>query len=85
MNSDWIFKHLVILAVLPADGDVKAKSKSRASGVDSTAELKTQVVDSVTWQGGLDFDIKNETTCPWASTTTFRRWSTALGTACLAL
>lgn len=59
-SGDWIFKPQIDLSVIPAAGDVKAKSKSRVPGVGSTAELETQVVDSFTWQGGLGFDMKSD-------------------------
>lgn len=59
-SGGWVFKPQVDLSVIPAAGDVKAKSKSRVPGVGSTAELETQVVDTFTWQGGLGFDMKSD-------------------------
>lgn len=59
-SKGWIFKPQVDLAIIPAAGDVKTKSKSRIPGVGSTAELETQVVDYMTYQGGIGFDVQND-------------------------
>lgn len=69
MSNGWALKPQVGLAVIPAAGDVKAKSKSRVPGVGSTAELETQVVDNFTWQGGLGFGIENDNLSFGLSTT----------------
>ena len=45
------------LGVIPAAGDVKAKSKARIPGVDSQAEMKMQVLDYATFDGGLGFEL----------------------------
>lgn len=59
-GKGWIFKPQVDLAIIPAAGDVKTKSKSRIPGVGSKAELETQVVDYMTYQGGIGFDVQND-------------------------
>jgi hypothetical protein len=56
-ESGWQFKPQLDLGVIPAAGDVKAKSKARVPGVDSQAEMKMQVVDYATFDGGLGFEL----------------------------
>lgn len=56
-ESGWQFKPQLDLGVIPAAGDVKAKSKARIPGVDSQAEMKMQVVDYATFDGGLGFEL----------------------------
>ena len=56
-ESGWQFKPQLDLGVIPAAGDVKAKSKARIPGVDSQAEMKMQVVDYATFDGGLGFGL----------------------------
>ncbi len=59
-GNGWQFKPQVDFTVIPAAGDVKAKSKVRVPGVDASAELKTQVVDYMTYQGGVGFDVQKD-------------------------
>ena len=56
-ESGWQFKPQLDLGVIPAAGDVKARSKARVPGVDSQAEMKMQVVDYATFDGGLGFEL----------------------------
>ena len=56
-DSGWLFKPQVDLSVIPAAGDVKAKSRARIPGVAGDAEMKMQVVDYVTFDGGLGFEV----------------------------
>ena len=56
-ESGWQFKPQLDLGVIQAAGDVKAKSKARVPGVDSQAEMKMQVVDYATFDGGLGFEL----------------------------
>ncbi len=57
VESSCQFKPQLDLAIIPATGDVKIKSKVRVSGVDSQAEMKMQVVDYATFDGGLGFEL----------------------------
>jgi hypothetical protein len=60
VGKGWTFRPLLDASIIPAAGDVKTKSKSRIPGVGTSAELETQVVDYMTWQGGAGFDIKSD-------------------------
>ena len=55
--NGWTFKPQLDLGVIPATGDVKARSKVRIPGVDSSAEMKMQVVDYLTFDGGAGFEL----------------------------
>ena len=59
--SGWNMKPLLDLAVVPAAGDIKAKQNVRFTGTDYKAELKTQVMDYITYQGilGVEFGSQN--------------------------
>ncbi|MEG2173121.1 MAG: autotransporter outer membrane beta-barrel domain-containing protein, partial [Desulfovibrionaceae bacterium] len=59
-ESGWIFRPQLDLQVIPAAGDTKAKSKVRVPGVDASAELKTRVMDDITYGGGIGFDVKKD-------------------------
>lgn len=59
-SNGWKFKPQVDLAVVPAAGDVKAKSKVKIPGMGTTADLSTQVVDYVTFDGGLGFEVQKD-------------------------
>ena len=56
-ESGWQIKPQLDLGVIPAAGDVKSRSKARVPGVDSQAEMKMQVVDYATFDGGLGFEL----------------------------
>jgi outer membrane autotransporter protein len=56
----WMFKPHLDVAVIPATGDLRTKSRSRIPGVGSAASLETQVVDYLTWQGGAGFELKSD-------------------------
>ncbi|ATD80530.1 MULTISPECIES: autotransporter domain-containing protein [Desulfovibrio] len=56
-ESGWQIKPQLDLGVIPAAGDVKARSKARIPGVDSQAEMKMQVLDYATFDGGLGFEL----------------------------
>ena len=55
--NGWTFKPQLDLGVIPATGDVKARSKVRIPGVDGSAEMKMQVVDYLTFDGGAGFEL----------------------------
>ncbi|MEG1456283.1 MAG: hypothetical protein RSC66_12020, partial [Comamonas sp.] len=46
--------------VVPAAGDVKAKSKVRVPGIDASADIKTRVMDDITYGGGVGLDVKKD-------------------------
>lgn len=56
-GKGWRFKPSLDLAVIPAAGDMKARSEIRFTGVSGTAGLDTQVMDYVSYMGqaGLEF------------------------------
>ena len=55
--NGWTFKPQLDLGIIPATGDVKARSKVRIPGVDGSAEMKMQVVDYLTFDGGAGFEL----------------------------
>ncbi len=59
-GSGWKFTPRLDLGVVPAAGDVHARSKTRIPGVNSQADMKMQVVDYVTFDGGLGFDLAKD-------------------------
>ena len=59
-GNGWHFKPMVDLSVIPAAGDIKAKENVRFTGTDTRAELETQIMDYITYQGGLGFEVGNE-------------------------
>jgi len=56
----WTIKPQLDLSVIPATGDVRTKSRARIPDVGSAATLETQVVDYLTWQGGVGFELKGD-------------------------
>lgn len=59
-GNGWHFKPMVDLSVIPAAGDIKARENVRFTGTDTRAELETQIMDYITYQGGLGFEVGNE-------------------------
>lgn len=59
-GNGWHFKPMVDLSVIPAAGDIKAKENVRFTGTDTQAELETQIMDYISYQGGLGFEVGNE-------------------------
>lgn len=58
--SGWTFTPKVDLGIVAAAGDLGSKSRTRIPGLNTTAEMETQVVDSVSFDGGLGFEVKND-------------------------
>ena len=56
-TNGWKAKLLLDLNVIPATGDIKAKSKIRFSGLGQEAELDTKMMDYITYGGiaGIEF------------------------------
>lgn len=59
-DSGWTFRPQVDLGITPATGDVKAKSKVRVPGIDAAAEMKMQVVDYMSYDGGIGLEMKKD-------------------------
>lgn len=59
-GNGWHFKPIVDLSVIPAAGDIKARENVRFTGTDTKAELETQIMDYISYQGGLGFEVGNE-------------------------
>lgn len=59
-DSGWTFRPLLDLGVIPAAGDVKARNRVRIPGMNASANLKTQVVDTLTFDGTAGFELKND-------------------------
>ncbi len=59
-GNGWHFKPMVDLSVIPAAGDIKARENMRFTGTDTQAELETQIMDYISYQGGLGFEVGNE-------------------------
>lgn len=57
MSSGWTFKPQLDLAIIPAAGDIAAKSKVKIPGNSVTADLESNIVDGISYQGALGFDM----------------------------
>lgn len=58
-ESGWNFKPQVDLQVIPAAGDVKAKSKVKVAGLQS-AELNTRIMDDISYGGGIGLNLQKD-------------------------
>ncbi len=56
-GGGWRVKPALDLAVIPAAGDVKARGDVRFTGVTGKAEMKTQVLDYVTYMGQVGLEL----------------------------
>ena len=61
LDSGWFFKPSVDFSVIPAAGDIKAKSDVAFTGLPGTYEVETQMMDYLTWQGGVGLELANDT------------------------
>ena len=61
LDSGWSFKPSVDFSVIPAAGDIKAKSDVAFTGLPGTYEVETQMMDYLTWQGGVGLELANDT------------------------
>lgn len=59
-DSGWTFRPQVDLGITPATGDVKAKSRVRIPNVDGSAEMKMQVMDYMSYDGGIGLEMKKD-------------------------
>lgn len=61
LDSGWFFKPSVDFSVIPAAGDIKAKQDVAFTGLPGTYEVETQMMDYLTWQGGVGLEMGNDT------------------------
>lgn len=59
-DSGWNFKPSLDFTVIPAAGDIKAKHDVRFTGLPGTYEVETQMMDYLTWQGGVGLELAND-------------------------
>ena len=61
LDSGWSFKPSVDFSVIPAAGDIKAKQDVAFTGLPGSYEVETQMMDYLTWQGGVGLEMGNDT------------------------
>lgn len=61
LDSGWTFKPSIDFSVIPAAGDIKAKQDVAFTGLPGTYEVETQMMDYLTWQGGVGLEMGNDT------------------------
>ena len=61
LDSGWSFKPSIDFSVIPAAGDIKAKQDVAFTGLPSSYEVETQMMDYLTWQGGVGLEMGNDT------------------------
>ena len=61
LDSGWSFKPSIDFSVIPAAGDIKAKQDVAFTGLPGTYEVETQMMDYLTWQGGVGLEMGNDT------------------------
>ena len=61
-GNGWHFKPSLDLAVIPAAGDIDARSDVRFTGTGTKAELDTQTMDYVSYMGQAGLEFGNDTT-----------------------
>lgn len=60
LDSGWNFKPSLDFSVIPAAGDIKAKHDVHFTGLPGTYEVETQMMDYLTWQGGVGLELAND-------------------------
>lgn len=60
LDSGWSFKPSIDFSVIPAAGDIKAREDVRFTGAPAVAEMETQMMDYLTWQGGVGVQLGND-------------------------
>lgn len=60
LDSGWFFKPSVDFSVIPAAGDIKAREDVQFTGAPVVAEMETQMMDYLTWQGGVGVQLGND-------------------------
>ena len=61
LDNGFTFKPSVDFSVIPAAGDIKAKQDVAFTGLPGTYEVETQMMDYLTWQGGVGLELGNDT------------------------
>lgn len=61
LDSGWSFKPSIDFSVIPAAGDIKAKQDVAFTGLPGSYEVETQMMDYLTWQGGVGLEMGNGT------------------------
>ncbi|WP_304025332.1 MULTISPECIES: autotransporter domain-containing protein [Desulfovibrio] len=61
LDSGWNFKPSIDFSVIPAAGDIKAKQDVAFTGLPGSYEVETQMMDYLTWQGGVGLEMGNDT------------------------
>ena len=61
LDNGFTFKPSVAFSVIPAAGDIKAKQDVAFTGLPGTYEVETQMMDYLTWQGGVGLELGNDT------------------------
>lgn len=60
MGNGWAFTPSVDFSVIPAAGDIEARHDVAFTGLPGSHEVETQMMDYLTWQGGLGLKLANE-------------------------
>lgn len=60
LDSGWSFKPSLDFTVIPAAGDIKAKQDVAFTGLPGSYEVETQMMDYLTWQGGVGLELAND-------------------------
>lgn len=60
LDNGFTFKPSVDFSVIPAAGDIKAKQDVAFTGLPGTYEVETQMMDYLTWQGGVGLELAND-------------------------
>lgn len=61
LDSGWSFKPSIDFSVIPAAGDIKAKQDVAFTGLPGSYEVETQMMDYLTWQGGVGLEMGKDT------------------------
>ena len=59
-SSGWKVKPRADLSVVPAAGDLKAKTKARVPGVAASDTIKARMMDSVSFDGTLGLEVQKD-------------------------
>ena len=59
-SSGWKVKPRADLSVVPAAGDLKAKTKVRVPGVAASDTIKARMMDSVSFDGTLGLEVQKD-------------------------
>lgn len=60
LDNGFTFKPSVDFSVIPAAGDIKAKHDVAFTGLPGSYEVETQMMDYLTWQGGVGLELGND-------------------------